>query len=345
MAFNTEGPAHLVQRYLEHTFRKALQTARSAKLSLTHGGAVWSFLSGFLELGSLSTDQSLRDVCLSSSTWVEIFELYLSRSQNAKPKPAKQVLLTLTKLLSKLSDKAVREHLKDYVIGSTVTIVCEHGESSSVKPAFQVLEHFLRKEVFNSSDIISEMARMSLALGNFNSSKDCSAALRSSFLSSLSPLQYLSFVKSFASSVLRRVRFPDITPVASRLLLFFFKPGQHPLILRNEDKSSYFKPPVWLVPIREAIKEEPALLEICETYLLPGLLRLSSADAMAFLDTLPYDDLKEGKAGSHPASDIQLCLMTLKICVDPSLSEASGMLGWLLESARTSSSIYQLIVI
>lgn len=291
---------------------RIIHTAASAKLSLAHGAAAWNALYGFLELSSLSSDARLRELSFASKTWIGIFELFLSRSQNAKTKPLKQFLQTLTKLLSKQPDPAVQLSLKEHAVTSTIAMITGQNDFSLVKPAFQVLEHFLHKGVIGSFDIIREVARI-CTIGtesntfNVRISREESGELNPE---SLSSIQTLTLTEAFALRVFEWLKYPDIAPIAGRLLQSFFKHSQDSKI---SDCPPNNKAPLWVAPLREFVDNEPSLFETCEAHVLPGLLDLSFDDTLAFLETLPVQSLQKGNVESLTLHEIQLCLSVLKI--------------------------------
>lgn len=294
------------------------------KLSLTHGTAAWNCVSGFLELGILSSDSRLRDFCFASATWIEVFELFLSRSYNAKAKPSRQVLLTLTKLWTRQPDAFAAVSIREHVISSTVKTIYNHGDDSSVKPAFQTLELFLSKGVIESSDIVNKMARKRLQT-ELSVTDTSSEALWFPNSTCAFPHQFVNLIEKFTQSILEWLKYPDIAPIAGRLLHHFFKPFRCRSTEIHHENTYENKPLLWMKPLKDFIKNKPSLLEICESHVLPGLLGLNSNDTVFFLNSFPLDDLKEGNAGNHGLVEIQLFLSALKFCVDRSMSEAPSM--------------------
>lgn len=291
---------------------RIIHTAAFAELSLAHGAATWNALYGFLELSSISSDARLRELSFASKTWIGVFELFLSRSQNTKTKPLKQFLHTLTKLLSRQPDPAVQLSLKEHAVTSTIAMIIDPNDFSLVKPAFQVLEHFLHKGVIVSFDIIREVARIyTIGTGsntlNVRISREESGKLNPE---SLSSIETLTLIEAFASRVFECLKYPDIAPIAGRLLQSFFKHSQDSKI---GDCPYNNKAPLWVAPLREFIDNEPSLFEICEAHVLPGLLDLSFDDTLGFLETLPVQALQEGNVESLTILEIQLCLSVLKI--------------------------------
>lgn len=304
---------------MKFSFRKVIHTANSANLSPTHGAAAWNFLYGFLEQGISSSDRRLQNFCYASQTWVEVYELFLARSQNNKSKPVKQLLLTLTKVLTRNPVDSAQEFLVKYVISTAVLAICDHDDFPSVKPAFQVLEHFIDKKIVHASEIIFQLAQkssfqeetilLSLAIENLN------------LQDPLSIPQHLqvSAIRKFVTNVLGWVRYPDVAPIGGRLVVTFFKSLQ---TLRFE-----FSLPLWVKPVIELLELEPSLFEIFECHVLPQLLRLNvGRDHQPFLDTNLLQDLRNGNSAKHSDVEIQLCLLALRVGMEMDTSKKSGMI-------------------
>lgn len=194
-------------------------------------------------------------------------------------------------------------------------MICEQGDYSSVKPALQVLEHFLNKGIIEYCDIVDQMAqRRGFQTGSYPANISREQQLFEPL--PLSRTESVGLTEAFTTHVLNWSKYPDIAPLAGRLLYSFFKSFRGFPTEDGDTRHLEYVFPLWVTPIKEAIKREPFILEICETHILPSLLALNSTDTTAFLDTLPVQDLRDRKSGSHTIFEIQLCLSTLKICAE-----------------------------
>ena len=126
----------------------------------------------------------------------------------------------------------------------------------------------------------------------------------------LLPIEILSLTEAFALRVFEWLKYPDIAPIAGRLLQTFFKHSQGSEFGDCQPRN---KAALWVAPLREFLENEPSLFETCEAHVLPGLLDLSFDDTLAFLETLPVQALREGNAESLTLLEIQLCLSVSKI--------------------------------
>ena len=304
---------------MKFSFRRVIHTANSANLSPTHGAAAWNFLYGFLEQGISSSDRRLRNFCFASQTWVEVYELFLARSQNNKSKPVKQLLLTLTKVWTKNPLDSVQHFLVRYVVSTAVLAICDHDDFPSVKPALQILEHFINKKIVHPSQIILQLAQKCSFQGETKPANLEIENLNLQGPSSIPQHLQVSVIRKFVTDILGWVRYPDVAPIGGRLVVTFFKSLQAP--------HTEFGLPLWVKPVIDLLELEPSLFEIFECHILPGLLRLNvGRDHQPFLDTNLLQDLRNGNSAKHSDVEIQLCLLALRVGMEMGTSKKSGMI-------------------
>jgi hypothetical protein len=314
----------MYSRKLESEFRRALHTASSANLSIAHGTAAWNCLHAFLEQGIASSVPEIRAMCFAPKTWTEIFALFLATWQNSKSKPMKQVMFTLAKVLSRNIDEKTRNSLKNHVIITTVSIIRQPSGTFSIKPVFQVLEHFIQKGIIDASDLVLQYLGRLFRVEESVLIEVAEPTLLDASIENAQSISALH-VETFISNVLDWVRYPDMASVAGGLLVVLCRSLQkHPCI--NARTYYYAQPlPLWAAPIKRALQREPDLLEIYGLYILPGLLRICPSETKDFLDTLPLEELMQGKARDLPIIDIEISLLTLRQCLGLRLIAACGM--------------------
>lgn len=287
-------------------------TLASNKILLGHGAATCDALCGLLELCEASSNNQIRALAFDCSMWTQTFETYLTSSDYHKSKPMRHLLSTLAKIAFKYPDGPRRAFLIRYAVSSALNTIDGDYESSSVKAAVQVLEHYLNKNIINASQLISILNEK----GESGYIDITTGILQNFDLPGTSERKWVSLTDGFVSSILQWVQYPDAAPSSSRLISSFFISLQKHLVQHKSQDSNDQALPLWFSPIRKALNEEPELLEGLKKHILPGLLRLSSADTQAFLEILPLQDLQDGIVGTHIVGDTQLCLLTVKIVVE-----------------------------
>lgn len=189
-----------------------------------------------------------------------------------------------------------------HVIHVTTQAVCRQDQISSVKAAFQILEHFLSMRIVDAFEIIQKISPHQL---KSNWARPTARVVDAS--------RFVDTVQSFTSSVLHWVQYPDCVASVGRYLSAFF--GSLGNLRRQEvaHGSADGLMPLWIFPVKQSLSRRLSLLEVYENHVLPGLLRLSTADRNAFLSTLPLEQIQQGNDGKLAIADIQLCILVARI--------------------------------
>jgi hypothetical protein len=308
----------VTNRRLQSLHNDLLRTAGSTRLSPTHGAAALNSLCGFLDLCSECADPEVSTLPFSFHSWITAFQVFLARNENTKAKPVRRLLLTLTSLISRHPVDDVKLALIAHVIHVATQVICGQDEVGSIKAAIQVLEHFLSTRIVDALDVVHEISPRQL--------KSARTSLTARVVDDTP--EFVNIVQSFTSSVLQWVQYPDCAPAVGRFLSAFFASLG---ISRSQEvahASADWSLPLWISPVKQSLNRRNNLLDVYENHVLPGLLRLSSADRKAFLSTLPLDQTHQGNSGELSTTDIQLCILVAKIDLvtklDPAPQSAVG---------------------
>lgn len=304
-----------------------LRTAKYARLSATHRASACNVLCGFLEHGIASSNLELRTLCFSASTWNQIFEVYIERSEDAKSKPMRQVLVTLVKVLSKNPDINTVHSIRDAAIEKLLAYILGQECLSRVKPAMQALEHLISKQTIDIPELLSRVNQVRHAenaptcafcvAASTSHSGECQglrgAPLPVNVSRNVNPnpprlSPWTSAIQDFMWSVLDSIRVnTDLAPAAGRLLSSFLTFLHRTTLEENQNSK---KLDVWIRPIYRFMKQHPHLIELFAHHILPDLLRPGSSTSTEFLNILPLDDIERGFTGRLDVVDIQVFLMT-----------------------------------
>lgn len=183
---------------------------------------------------------------------------------------------------------------------------------ADIKPAIQVLEHFLNIGLIDAAKI-----------AQINQPEDLGLSWKESIKtdhqnSDIQQEQLSQSLQRFAFSVLEWMQYPDCAPAVGRFLLVYFKSlGE----IHSDDAFHTSKDgamPMWIFPVKQALERHQELLEVFEIHVLPGLLRLGPNDVKAFLQILPFESIQRGYVGVSSTSDIQLCILVAKTAAEGS---------------------------
>lgn len=294
-----------------------LQTTSLTVLSFTHGAAALNALCGFLEQCSTSPEPRIRNFSYGMETWTRAFDIYLTKSENKKPKPLRRLLLTLARLVTKHPVNIDKELLLGNAI-CTATKAIRKKHDSDIKPAIQALEHFLNRDLISAAEIAQITKPEDLGLFRMRS-------MDKEYQNTDSQQQRIKqSVQKFALSVLEWIQYPDCAPAAGRFLHVFFKSHQESPYGDAVHASDEGIPPLWIIPVRQFLERYQGHSEVFEIHILPDLLRLGSTDVKAFLKTLPFESIQRGETGSSNILDIQLCLLVAKTAEESTLKDYFG---------------------
>lgn len=279
-------------------------TAEQLQLPVRYRAAACNTLCGFLEQGSQSTSPKLREICLNRFAWRRLLSLYLERFQDPTSKPMKQVLSTLIKLLDRKSEQKADQAcdnastLLEDAASRSLSFISSHEDLSFIKPAMLFLDTIISKKTINLRTLISLLPS------------------DTSVLSATSSETMYYLVQSFVASVIRWARQIDIVSAAGKLLNSFFSEYNASGGNKVFTSLEILEPP-WFQPVNVEISNgSPAVVEILEKQILPGLLRTDPNMTLQTLRSLPLSQLANGSIGSVSERNIRFCLLVLKILGD-----------------------------
>jgi len=267
-------------------------------------------LCGYLEQGCVSSIPSVRTLCFDSHTWRAVLDLFIRRSETNKPKPMRQLLLTLMNIRAKNPDQGVKAAAKQFALIRTIDLIISAAECSWGKPAFQILEYLLSKAIVKASEIANLVAVYSAsrttqripASSYSKSNIDKSQAFGSTGASS---------VEEFISRVLSWIRYPDTASAAGRLISIFVKSLQSYSGEVAIDVGSELS--ICMAPIKQALMEQPDLLNAIRKHVLPDLFRLQPKDTSFLIQSMPLLKLSQGDIGRLSDADIEMCLLSMEV--------------------------------
>jgi len=270
-------------------------------------------LCGYLEQGCVSSIPNVRTLCFDFSTWRAVFELFIRRSESNKPKPMRQLLLALMNIRARNPDEGVRAAAKQFASRRTIDLIIRAVECSWGKPAFQILEYFLSKAILNASEIVNLVAVYSAsrtpqripASSHSKSNIDKKQAFSSTEASS---------AQEFISRILSWMRYPDTASAAGRFISIFVKSLQAHSGEIAIDVGSELS--ICMDPIKQALKEQPDLLNAIRKHVLPDLFRLQPKDTLVFIRSMPLLDLSQGNTGRLSDADIEMCMLSVEVIGD-----------------------------
>jgi hypothetical protein len=204
---------------------------------------------------------------LDDSIWFRLFQVYLQRSDNAKAKSVRQVLLVLTSVLSKNhSSDSLR--LQRRATSIFIDIICLRHDRLKVKPALQGLAHFLLRNIVSLSQL-NGIYRSSLA---DQGSISCTE---------------FDLSQSFFGSILAWIVHHDTSLSASHLLknyLIQLRQSPYYEILESDGSSL----PIWIQPVVTSLHSWPDRMQEFKAHVFPHCFLPKIDEYLQFLSYLHF---------------------------------------------------------
>ena len=272
-------------------------------------------LCGFLEQCSASSDHLVHHLSYRTETWTRAFNIYVTKSENNKPKPLRRLLLTLVRSISNHPVEEQKYLLLRFGIYTATQAIRKQHDFADIKAAMQVLEHFINSGLVDAVEVAESKRPEEPGISGKKSiyKDDQNSDTRQEEVN--------QSLQKFAFHVLEWMQYPDCAPAVGRFLPVYFKSVEESQSDKAVPTSEDHVVPLWLPIMKRALEQHQGLLEVFEIHILPGLLRLGPADVNAFLQLLPLERIQHGSIGSSSLSDIQLCLLVAKQAEHSSLRD------------------------
>ncbi|KAF2191501.1 HEAT repeat protein-like protein [Zopfia rhizophila CBS 207.26] len=244
-----------------------LETANVVELAASHRAAACNALCAIIENCQTSEINYVRTAVLEDGIWFRLFNIFLERSDNAKPKSMRQVFLVLTGALSR--DQTPRTiHIRDRVTTTFLEIICQRQDRLKVKPALQGLAYFLAKNLIS----IPHLVGLHTSLSDH----------------SVRPSTSLESVQLLLSAFLGWVVHHDTAPSAGHLIKNFLNQLRHPLLELEAPPGFGVVSPLWVEPIVKILRLSPDRIQEFKANVFPHCFLPNINEYLQFLSYLHF---------------------------------------------------------
>ncbi|KAF2106936.1 HEAT repeat protein-like protein [Lophiotrema nucula] len=239
-----------------------LDTSDVADLSPSHRAAATNALCAVIEHCQQSGVIAARCAILDEVIWFRLLDIYLQRSDNAKGKSMRQLLLLLTGLLQKESSLQTTT-LRERAISTFIDIIYLRQDRLKVKPALQGLSHFLQKGVVSIPGLLQHFQR-------YSSGRDEST------------------IKDIFNTLLGWVVHHDTALSAGHMIKNFLSQlRQCGHMLASEKEPLTW--PFWMEPVVETLHSWPDRIQEFKTHVFPHCFLPNLTEYFRFLSYLHFD--------------------------------------------------------
>jgi hypothetical protein len=242
-----------------------LETADLPELSPGHRAAASNALCAIIECCHASSSEHARAEILGDSIWLRTLAIYLQRSENAKGKSMRQILLVLTSIITKDESSRASELRRQATI-TFLDIICGRQDRLKVKPALQGLAHFLLRDVISVSQLLQLHGEL---LGRLPSTADSES------------------MKTLFEVFLAWIVHHDTSLSAGHMIKnFLIQARKSPNYIVSAQNAVI--PPLWIEPVVTTLRSWPDRMQEFKTHVFPYCFLPNIDEYLSFLSYLHF---------------------------------------------------------
>ncbi|OBT50818.1 hypothetical protein VE04_08320 [Pseudogymnoascus sp. 24MN13] len=243
----------------------------------------------FLEQCRKSESPKLRDLAYSHETCRQLFDFYVEWNEKNQHRSMRQVLELLSSLISLNPNKEVSNGFKKESLERLLSIISHESAQPLVKPAFKVLECFVIKGTYNSSDLFEAYGHIS---GDIEPTRE-------------------SQWDKLVSEVFEWMSAPETCSAAAKFLVSLFGELKTSPIEGSEAAENYSI--YWQRWIQQGLSKHPESLENVKNYLFPPLFKLDKPGSLQFLRNISANNAIDTVGNREVDSGATLFLSALEV--------------------------------
>lgn len=312
-----------------------LRTAHAVGITVSHRAAACNVLCAFLDQALVSPTSEMRSFILSVEIWRAFFDVYMDRYGDSKPKPMKQVLVTLVGSLSRWPRSEEAQVLRNDTLDTFLLWINSPDYTSMLQPALHGLAYFVSKGIFSVEDVVVSLRRLGptdepLPAEDLTTqaTQGGQAATSSGDPDFPAPASGPSekLMETFICTLLLWASHTGVATSAPNLISTFFK-----ILRKHSSKEINFyhsvtKLPLWVAPLKRTLERKPEIVEALKHHVLPELFKLSPEDIHDFVKSLHLEHYSCGKVAANDHSEFLLLLSSLQVAQDLGLVRVTGKL-------------------
>lgn len=298
---------------MNRIWESLIQTVSTPSLSNPHSAAACNAVSAFLDAAATSKIDETKQLALSSESWLAVFEVFLSRYEDAKPKPLKQLLGSLINLLAKYIHGAKKRDIRKAVAEAVIPSIVLGEPRSRLKASLACFELAIRKGAIPGSDFISLLQNW---LENnrerwvhvFENAQEALFPVDSeNFMGTLSrkPGKDLA-AKIFVLGLLTQTNSRDMSGSCGNVL------GSLLQKLKSESPE-WMVSTIWVAPVRYMMLHVVDNLEAISSQILQPIFSADPPGFMVFVESLPLKSLLAGDMTDAEDKEYILLFAALQI--------------------------------
>ncbi|CAI7573376.1 unnamed protein product [Penicillium palitans] len=298
---------------VNRVWQSLVQTLSTASISPPHFAEACNAGSAFIDAATKSQCDATQGLIFSQEAWLLIFDICLTRYEDAKPKPVKQLLASITAILAKNHQGTKRAALQTSIIDALIPSIVLGEPQSRLKGCLVFLETFIRKDALLPSEFIPLIRQWllkntdkwatlfandheTLSLGESGPAFDTASGSLSDELAA----------RIFVLGLLIQTNNKTMALPAGNVLAILIQK-------MKPDNSPEKLSAMWVMPVRRMVLQNIETLEDLSNRLLQPLFTIDPKGFKVFLDTLPVKSLLKGDMTDAPEEEYMVLFAALQI--------------------------------
>lgn len=274
MTFFGEFRADIGSRNWDQTIEAFTKTAYDAEINGNHRAAATNAIcSAFSHAPKIGNSRPI-----TKDQWLDVLTVILDRSDSAKGKSMRQLLIAMVKLLPLMDEPGAKVIMSESVQLVFKILLSQQSEHVKVKPAFQIVTIFLNKQAVGLEDFVSQLR---IFMG-FDRNED------------LATPSDREILQNFTEVLMNWMRFTDSAPAAGQTVCALTKmiaSEQKDLPQKSDESSEAF----WIQPLITSFSAFPDASANFRHHLLPDLLALDRSACKGLLQALCIAEWLKGE--------------------------------------------------
>ena len=251
-----------------------------------------------------------------------VFDVYLNRFKDAKPKPIKQVLSSLVKALVRHTQGNEAHRIRLGIVNTTTPSIMLCKPRSRLKASLIAMELLIHKGAISMHELIHMfydwLRRHSklwepLLANHFDSLSlvTIQSINTGSHFNDLDPKVELNVLKILNLSLLLQAKNAEFAPSAGSLLALIYQKVEQEF---GSNISPETSASIWVSPARHVILENLNCLETMSNYVLSPLFSVNINGFHSFIHQLPIHSLLSGNMNDDvPLHEFTLLFSALQV--------------------------------
>ncbi|KAJ5668654.1 hypothetical protein N7462_009724 [Penicillium macrosclerotiorum] len=298
---------------VKRVWQSLITTLSTTSLPHQHTSAACNAVGAFLEAAVKSKNVDTKRLALSLETWLAVINIFLNRYEDAKPKPLKQLLLSLATIMARNYQQPQKDSVQQLIAFETLPSIILGEPRSRLKTSLTFLEIFVRKNAISPLELITlaqkwltdHFAEWTPIFEKDSQILYSDCDQHQTVGMPREPSQQFA-ARVFVLGLLNQSTNRELSGACSGLLAAFIQ-------RMGTEKISWPISTAWVAPVRHVMLQNSNDLDILSTNLLEPVFLTDPTGFFSFVESLPLKNVLAGDIPDTEHSEYMLLLSALRI--------------------------------